>query len=123
MDAIYIIGIVGTAVTIISFAYALYTNQQLARLKDYNREQAWEIYRQSSLALGQIQDLKQIEINDRKIWESISRGELAAQELLASSVQMIKRFEKKFNAEAIDRWLREGKVLNETHIRLFKSFI
>jgi hypothetical protein len=123
MDIMNIIGIMGVIITIISLIYAIYTNRQLERLKDYNRELAWEIYRKSSLALGHYQKIQSIKVSNRDIIESVGRGELISQELLTSSIRMIKRFEKKYDDDIIEKWHKEGKLRHETHVTLFKSFI
>ncbi|MBI5001231.1 MAG: hypothetical protein HZB92_06890 [Euryarchaeota archaeon] len=41
------VGIIGAVVGVIGLIYAIYVNGQRAKLIDYNREQAWENYRQS----------------------------------------------------------------------------
>jgi hypothetical protein len=119
------VGIIGTVVGVLSFIYAIYENRQRAKLIDYNREQAWEIYRQSSTTLLFYQNVekKKNEIDDKNIIEDVIRGETSSSELVRNSIRMIKRFEKKFDNETIDRWYKEGKIPNESHVEAFKKLI
>lgn len=110
-------------ITIISFLYAIYVNRKHAKLLDYNREQAWEIYRQASNALSHYQELEKSNINEQNLIVHIAKGEKSAQELIASTTLMIKRFEKAFTFETIDKWAKEGKLPNETHVKSMKSFV
>lgn len=43
-----------------------------------------------------------------------------AKELVRSSIRIIKRFEKKFDNEAIDKWTKEGRLKNESQVEAFK---
>ncbi len=119
------VGIIGPLVGVLSFIYAVYENRQRAKLIDYNREQAWEIYRQSSATLLFYQNVekKKNEIDDKSIIEDVIRGETSASELVRNSIRMIKRFEKKFDNETIDRWYKERKIPNESHVEVFKKLI
>ena len=118
-----VIGIIGTVVTISSFIYAIYENRRHAKLVNYNREQAWEIYRQITKSLFYYQELERFKIDDRNLVENISKGEMATQELLINSIRMIKRFEKKFDFETIDVWYKHSKLPNESHVKAFKSLV
>jgi len=115
-----IVGIFGTAITVISFIYAIYENRRNAKLINYNREQAWEIYRQASNVLAVYQDLKKLEINNIKFREDIIQGETFAQELVNNCIHMIKRFEKKFDSETIKKWSEGNLLPNESHAIAFK---
>ena len=117
------IGIIGTLITAGSFIYAIYENRRHAKLINYNREQAWEIYRQVSRVLFYYQELENSNINDKNIFATVSKGEIVAQELIVSSMHMIKRFEKKYDFDSIDTWSKQGKIPNESHVKAFKSLI
>ncbi len=123
MDTITIVGIIGTAVTVVSFIYAIYVNRELVRLRDYNREQAWEIYRQSYNVLARYQDLQALGVDNKKLIENVAAGETSSTELVVSSIQMIKRFEKKFDSQTIDEWYKQGKLPNESHLQAFKRYV
>lgn len=109
-------------VTVASLIYAIYANRKTARIIDYNREQAWEIYRQSTKVLGHYQDLEKSNLKEPSQVEHVAKGEMAAQEVLLSAVRMIKRFEKKFTKETISKWLQEGKLPNESHAHSFNNY-
>jgi hypothetical protein len=115
--------ILGTAITVISLIYAIYENKRRVKLEDYNREQAWEIYRQSSNVLGLYQQINDLNINNPNLIKLDAQGERAAIELVVNSVRMIKRFEKKYNEEQIQKWTEQGKLINETHVRTFRNFL
>ncbi len=119
------VGIIGPFIGVLSFSYAVYENRRRAKLIDYNREQAWEIYRQSTTTLLFYQNVgkKKNEIVDTSIIEDVIRGETSAYELVWNSIRMIKRFEKKFDNEIIDKWYKEGKIPNESHVEAFKKLV
>lgn len=116
--------IIGTIVTIASFVYAIDANRKHSKLINYNREQAWEIYRQASMVLSAYQKLEKINIADKNALTLIAKAEAHALELTLNSIKMIKRFEKKYNEETIDKWVTEGKLdTHESHIQAFKKLI
>ena len=119
----YFLTILGTVVTVASLLFALNTNSQLAKLEDYNREQAWEIYRQASITLGFYQKMNDLKINNSDFIKLNSAGERASIELVIDCVRMIKRFEKKYSEEEIQKWLKAGKLINDTHVQTFRNFI
>jgi hypothetical protein len=112
----------GTIITIISFIYAIYTNRRHAKLVDFNREHAWEIYRLSDKVLNRFQTLQIGNTDKTQLLTNINKGEEAAQELLLDTIRMIKRFEKKFNSETIDNWFKNKKIPNESHVEAFKKY-
>ena len=67
--------------------------------------------------------LEKLKESDKSIIEHTAKGEMSAQELLVNSIRMIKRFEKNFDLETIDKWYKEGKLPNESHVEAFKSYI
>ena len=117
-----LLAIVGTIVTLVSFIYAIYANQRYATLEDYNREQSWEIYRQSSNVLAFPQEIDKLKIENTNLIKLEAQGERAATELTISTIRNIKRSEKQYDDSIIDKWAKQGKVINDTHIRIFKSF-
>jgi hypothetical protein len=117
------LAILGTAITVISFFYALYTGNRLTKLKNYNREQAWEIYRQASNVLGLYQLIDDLHIDNSNLIKLNAQGERAALELVVNSVRMVKRFENKYSEEQIKRWFEQGKLINESHVKTFRNFL
>jgi hypothetical protein len=117
-----LVATIGTVVTVLSFIYAIYENRRHAKLVSYNREQAWEIYRQTLKVLDRYQEIKKSK-TDEDILKHTVEGEAYAQELLVSSIRMIKRFEKKFDSETIDKWHKEGKIPNESNVKAFKIYV
>jgi hypothetical protein len=117
----HLLTIVGTAITVLSFIYAVYANRKAAKIIDYNREQSWELYRLSSNVLARYQQLEAIKFTDTAQVENIAKGEVTAQELVLNAIRMIKRFEKNFTRKQIDIWLKEGRLVNETHLKPFMN--
>ncbi len=117
------IGIFGAMITITSFLYALYENRQRRKLLDYNREQAWEIYRQAAFVIQFYQFIEKSNSSDNNIVVNAAKGERSAQELLVSSIRMIKRFEKRFDREMIEKWAKDGKLPNESHMKTFLLYV
>ncbi len=115
-------GIVGTFITAISFIYAIYENRRHAKLVNYNREQAWEIYRLTTKVLSRLQELQNVKVDNTETLVSITKGEEAAQELILDAIKMIKRFEKKYDSDTIDNWFKNKKIPNESHVKAFKSY-
>jgi len=121
---ITIFAIIGTTITIISFVYAIYVNRRHSKLINYNREQAWEIYRQSSNVLAAYQKLERMNIENKEAVTLIAKAEAHANELAMNSIRMIKRFEKKYTTETIQKWAQEGRLdSHESHIQAFKKYI
>ncbi|MDD5496054.1 MAG: hypothetical protein PHP46_03005 [Candidatus Omnitrophica bacterium] len=114
---------IGSIIAILSFIYAIYENRKNRKLINYNREQAWEIYRQSSNVLAFYQILQDFKLDGKEVIRNIAAGERAALELVLSSIRMIKQFEKKFDAAKIEEWHKEGRLVNETHIKAFKNYV
>jgi glycosylphosphatidylinositol transamidase (GPIT) subunit GPI8 len=117
------LAIFGTFVTVISFIYAVYTNRRHSRLINYNREQAWENYRQASNVLAMCQILSKIGAENKEIVSWVAKAEIQAKELTFNSIRMIKRFEKKYDPEAIDKWHQDGRLNHESHVQIFKTYI
>jgi len=119
-----VLAILGTLVTVVSFGYAIYVNRKLAKISFYNREQAWDIYRQASGVLAAYQKLEKMKIENVEAISLISKAEAEAKELTLNSMKMIKRFEKIFSQESIDKWVKEGRLdTHESHIQAFKKLI
>lgn len=119
-----ILTIIGTLITTVSFVYAVYANKKTAKLINYNREQAWDIYRQSSQVLAAYQKLERMNIQNKEAAILISRAEAHASELTRNSIKMIKRFEKEYSSETIKKWVEEGRLdSHESHIQAFKVLI
>ena len=119
-----ILAIIGTMITIISFGYAVYANRRHSKLINYNREQAWEIYRQSSNVLAAYQKLERMNVENKEAANLIAKAEALAMELTLNSIRMIKMFEKKYTKETIERWSQEGRLdSHESHIQAFKKYI
>jgi hypothetical protein len=119
-----IVTIIGTIVTIVSFGYAVYVNRRHSKLINYNREQAWEIYRQSSNVLAAYQKLERMNIENKEATALVAKAEAHAMELTLNSIRMIKRFEKKYTAQTIQKWAQEGRLdSHESHIQAFKKYI
>ena len=119
----FLFTILGTIITVVSFKYAFYTNKRFIKLEDYNREQAWDIYRQASNVVAFYQQIYNLKIDNQDLNKLNSAGEHAAIELAVDSVKMIKRFEKKYNEEEIQRWLKQGKIQNDSHLQTFRNLI
>jgi hypothetical protein len=79
--------IIGTIVTIASFVYAIDANRKHSKLINYNREQAWEIYRQASMVLSAYQKLEKINIADKNALTLIAKAEAHALELTLNSIK------------------------------------
>jgi hypothetical protein len=118
-----LIAIAGTVITFVSFFYAIYTNRKLKKLENYNREQAWELYRQAIKVLDHMQKIEQISTNDQNIIKEAAKGEAANQELVLNAIRMIRRFEPRYDLETIESWEKIGRFGNESHIKAFKSYI
>ncbi|MBN2603997.1 MAG: hypothetical protein JXA91_07700 [Candidatus Thermoplasmatota archaeon] len=121
------LSIIGIVITFVSFAWAIISELKYGKLINYNREMAWEIYRQISASLQFYQEiqpkLKDIKSNEIQILELVTRGEHNDQELLLSAIKMIKRVEKKFDESSITKW-SEGKIIpNESHLLAFKKYL
>jgi hypothetical protein len=115
---------IGIIIGIVSFVYAIYTNRKHSKLINYNREQAWEIYRQASMVLAAYQKLEKLNITDKNALTIIAKAEAHALELAFNSIKMIKRFEKKYSEETINKWVTEGKLdTHESHVQAFKKLI
>ena len=67
--------------------------------------------------------IRDLNINNSSLIGVNSGGERAAMELVADCIRMIKRFEKKYNEEEIQKWLKGGKIFNDTHLQTFRNFI
>jgi len=119
MDFINILGIFLTALSLI---YAFFENRRRAKLVDYNREHAWEIYRLTTKVLQHLQELQDSNEDKTKSLISITKGEAAAQVLIVDTIRMIKRFEKKFDSETIDIWFKNERIPNESHVKAFKEY-
>ncbi|HOX53980.1 MAG: hypothetical protein PHI86_03115 [Candidatus Omnitrophica bacterium] len=116
--------IIGTLITFVSFGYAIYANKKHSKLVNYNREQAWEIYRQSTAVLAAYQKLEKMNIGDKEAVALIAKAEAHANELTFNSIKMIKRFEKKYTKETIKKWAEEGKLdSHESHIKAFQNLV
>ena len=118
-----ILPVVATIITFASFIYAIYANRKHSKLINYNREQAWEIYRQSSNVLAMCQALEKMNIENKDIAAWVARAETQSKELTFNSIRIIKRFEKKYDAKTIDKWREDGRLNHESHIQVFKSYI
>jgi len=117
-----LLNIIGICIAIISFIYAIYENRRHAKLVDYNREHAWEIYRLTTKVLSHFQELQNINEDRTKTLISITKGEEATQELILDTIRMIKRFEKKYDSGTIDNWFKNGRIPNESHVKAFKAY-
>jgi hypothetical protein len=125
MDVNILLSIVGTLITTTSLFLAISFDKKYGKLVNYNREMAWEIYRQISISLECYQNIQKLinRDNNRELLEMVTRGEGNDQELLLNAIKMIKRFEKKYDAESIKKWT-EGKLIpNETHVNAFNKFL
>jgi hypothetical protein len=125
MELSILLSIGGTIITVASFAWAIASDKKYGKLIDYNREMAWEIYRQISASLQYYQELqgKLKSINNNEILELVTKGETNDQELLLNAIKMIKRVEKKFDEDSIKKWT-EGKIIpNESHVNAFKKYL
>jgi hypothetical protein len=127
MELSILLSIAGTIITFASFAWAIASDQRYGKLINYNREMAWEIYRQISASLQFYQEIqdksKDINNNERQIAELVAKGEYNDQELLLSAIKVIKRVEKKFDEESIKKWT-EGKIIpNESHVNAFRKYL
>lgn len=119
-----IINIVGITITILSFIYAIYTNRRHAKLIDFNREKAWDMYRQTSEVLAIFQTLESLKkISDLESVALVAKGEAQAKELTHNSIKMIKRFENKFDTKTIDNWNSTKKLTHHSHVDAFKHLI
>lgn len=117
------LGILGTLITVISFIYAIYWNKRFKKLENFNRIESWEIYRQSSNVLSLVQAIEGLNFNNSELIKLSAQGERAAIELTVSCIKMIKRFETKYDEETINLWAQNGRLVNNTHIKTFKSFL
>ena len=73
-----ILAIVGAVITVISLIYAIYVNRKHSKLINYNRDQAWELYRQSSKVLGFYQELEKVSTDNKEIIINTAKGESAS---------------------------------------------
>jgi hypothetical protein len=125
MDINILLSVVGTIITVTSLVLAISFDRKYGKLINYNREMAWEIYRQISISLECYQDIQKIinEDDNKEILKMVTRGEGNDQELLLNAIKMIKRVEKKFDSESIKKWT-EGKLIpNESHEKAFKRYL
>jgi hypothetical protein len=125
MDINILLSIVGTIITVTSLILAISFDRKYGKLVNYNREMAWEIYRQISVSLECYQSIQEIINKDdnKEILEMVTRGEENNQELLLNAIKMIKRFEKKFDSDSIKKWT-EGKLIpNESHEDAFRKYL
>ena len=118
-----ILTILASLITIISLAYAIYSNRKHSKLINYNREQSWEIYRQASKVLAHFQALENLNSENKEFITHIAKGESATQELTLNTIKMIKRFENKFDSDTIKKWEQEGRLANESHVKAFKGYL
>ena len=120
-----ILTIIGTFITVFSLLYAVYANRKHYKLVNYNREQAWELYRQASTVLAYFQNLEinLSNTNDKDIITNTTKGEASAQALILYSIRNIKRFEHQYNRDTIEKWQKEKKIANESHVKAFKDYV
>ncbi|TAL22247.1 MAG: hypothetical protein EPN94_11450 [Nitrospirae bacterium] len=125
MDINVLLSILGTAITVTSLVLAIAFDKKYGKLVNYNREMAWEIYRQISISLECYQNIQKIlnQNDNRELLEWVTKGEGNDQELLLNAIKMIKRFEKNFDSESIKKWT-EGKLIpNESHAIAFNKYL
>ena len=105
-----------------SFFYYRPLDPTLKKLEDYNREQAWDLYKQAAKVLGDMQNIKQ-STNDQNIIKEAAKGGASNQELALNAIRMIKRFEPKYDIETIENWEKLGRLGNESHVKAFKAYV
>ncbi len=70
------------------------------------------------------QKLEKINIQNNEARILIAKAEVEAQKLVLNSIKMIKRFEKKYDAEQIEKWNKEGRLdSDESRMKAFKHYI
>lgn len=120
-----VLTIISIVIAIIGIILTIVFERKYKKLIDYNREMAWEIYRQISISLECYQNLQKLtnKSDNKEILEMVVRGEGNDQELLLNAIKMIKRVEKKFDDISINKWV-EGKIIpNESHAIAFKKYL
>ena len=119
-----ILTILGTLITVLSLIFAIYSHRKNIKLVNFNREQAWDNYHLSSEILAAYQNLEKMEINNNEAKCLIAKGEAEARTLAKNSIKMIKRFEKQYDEETIQKWAQNNRLHSGTaHIDVFKQYI
>ena len=89
--------------------------------------EAWLLYEQSSEVLARIQDIEReidsSENNETIIRKKITETNCYGTQLLKDTIKNIKKTEKHFNKEMINKWFKEKRIPNETHISAFEHLI
>ena len=115
--------IVGTSITLVSFIYAIIQGRQLKKLQEFNRENSWELFRQTVSSIAAIQRIDVTAIPNKEIAFEFGRINSTLQEIAMKSIGMIKRFEKEFDEKMIAEWKNSGKLENETNVHAFKKLL
>ena len=109
-------GVIGVAIGLISFAYAIWERRARARLEYFIRAQNWALFEKASNANGHIQvalsKYKSLEKNnlDPEVLEFLSKADAFGQDVFKDTIRQIQFSESQFDEKAVRRWIQEGRV-------------
>jgi len=119
-------GVVGVIFAVISLAYAWWEKRSRARLEDYIRAQNWFLYEKASnsnghtqIALAKYKALGKDAL-DLEVLEFLSKADAFGQDVFKDTIRQIQYSEPTFDEEAVNRWVREGRVA-EKHAAHFRK--
>ena len=119
-------GVVGVFFAVISLAYAWWEKRSRARLEDYIRAQNWFLYEKASnsnghtqIALAKYKALGKDAL-DLEVLEFLSKADAFGQDVFKDTIRQIQYSEPTFDEEAVNRWVREGRVA-EKHAAHFRK--
>lgn len=121
-------GVIGLIVGIISFAYAIYTNREAARIKNVTRSGAWNLYQSANTAGGQTQTslalYKTSHANNinSDVLESQAKCDQLCLTVYHDSIRFIQLMEPSFSLKSIEYWVKTGKI-KEDHADSFRKIV
>lgn len=100
--------------------FGIYEWQQRKKLKEINKQNAWALYRDSSVLFGGLQGLQKIQ---NKNDFNLSLGKLIshAENLMINQIKQI-NIEESITSEKIEKWYKEGKICDTSHRDVFNKF-
>jgi hypothetical protein len=129
MDVSIALSIAGLLVGIAGLVVAKYQFTERNKLQQAIRAQAWSLYSKSEnatdvvqLALSKYKELHAQNFNP-DVLEVLAKADAFSQNMLNDTIRHIHFSEPRFDSTEIEKWKMEGKITNDTHMRLFNLFV
>ncbi len=102
-------------ISVAATLFGVYESWKRKKLETLNRQNTWSLYRDASVIFGSLQGMQEKIKNNDDIKLEFGKVISHAENIMNNQIRQI-NINEKITSKKIDRWLKSGKIYDESHV-------